>query len=376
MMKYLLISINILMVLVACSTEKSTAENNRETNNHLVQLTAQQIKSAGIELGKIEQKNISSVILVNGKIDVTPQGFITMNIPLGGYVKTTRLLEGMAVKKGDVLATLEDIQYIQLQQDYLTAKAQFTKIESEFNRHKELNQSKAVSDKIFEEAKANYLTQQVLIKSLEEKLQMIGINAQKLSAQTISKTITIYSPIDGHVASVNAHVGKYLGPSDLLCELVSTSDLILTLSVFEKDLGKLTIGQKVNAFSTSNTLQASTFTIKHIGQRISAKNTVQLQCVPDQLPATILPGMFMQAEIETRGALVNAISDEAIVRFDQKNYVFIDQGNSTFSMQQVTIGANENGFTEISADQPLDRLQIVTKGAYNLLMALKNTAGE
>ena len=71
----------------------------------------------------------------------------------------------MHISKGEVIAVMEDPQYIQLQQDYLTAKAQFAYNESEYLRQKELNESKAASDKVFEQAKATYQTQNILIKS-------------------------------------------------------------------------------------------------------------------------------------------------------------------------------------------------------------------
>src|SRR5690606_12587419 len=141
--------------------------------------------------------NISPVLKLNGKIDVPPQSMVSISVPYGGFLKSTTLIPGMRVKKGDVLAVLEDVQFIQLQEDYLTAKAKYTLYESEYKRQKEINQSKASSDKLFEQAKANYELQMVVIKSLEEKLKLIGLQPGNLTAQNISKSIRIYSPING-----------------------------------------------------------------------------------------------------------------------------------------------------------------------------------
>ena len=82
----------------------------------------------------------------------------------------------MHISKGEVIATMEDQQYIQLQQDYLTAKAHFSSIEAEYIRQKELNASKASSDKVFQKAETEYISQKILINSLAEKLKLIGIN--------------------------------------------------------------------------------------------------------------------------------------------------------------------------------------------------------
>ena len=130
-------------------------------------------KCSKIKAGKIEQRSFSSILKVNGRIDVPPQNMVSVSVPLGGYLKSTKLLPGMHINKNEVIAVIEDQQYIQLQQDYLVAKAQFGFHESEYNRQKELNQSKASSDKVFEQAKSTYQTQRVLIKSLEEKLKLL-----------------------------------------------------------------------------------------------------------------------------------------------------------------------------------------------------------
>ena len=193
-MKNIIIIISLLSLLVSCSNKIQNTENEIQTSGqeNVVTLTDAQFKNAGIETGTLSNQNISSVLKLNGKIDVPPQNLVSISAPLGGYLKTTKLLPGMHINKGEVLAVMEDIQYIQLQQDYLSAQAQYTLFESEYNRQKELNQSKATSDKVYEQAKANYQSQLVLLKSLEQKLKLIVINPKKLRSNNISKSIKIY----------------------------------------------------------------------------------------------------------------------------------------------------------------------------------------
>jgi cobalt-zinc-cadmium efflux system membrane fusion protein len=274
------------------------------------------------------------------------------------------------------LAVIEDAQYIQLQQDYLTAKAQFALTESEYNRQRELNQSKATSDKVFEQAKANYQTQLVLIKSLEEKLKLIGLNPQKLTADNISNSINIYSPITGFVSAVNVNIGKYVTASDVLFELVNPSDIHLSLSVFEKDINKLSIGQKLLAYTNTNPNKKYACEIILISKNLTIQGSAEVHCHFEQYDKSLLPGMFMNAEIELSGNNANALQDEAIVRFENKQYVFISKGNNQFEMQRVQTGNTENGFTEIIIPDKLTNQTFVTKGAYNLLMTMKNKSDE
>ncbi|MBW7867258.1 MAG: efflux RND transporter periplasmic adaptor subunit [Brumimicrobium sp.] len=376
-MKKLIIIINIFLLFTACSNKQTNDEQiNTATQENVASLTDAQYKNAEIEIGKIENQNIFSVLKLNGKIDVPPQNMVSISVPMGGYLKSTKLLPGMQISKGEVIAVMEDPQYIQLQQDYLTAKAQFAYNESEYLRQKELNESKAASDKVFEQAKATYQTQNILIKSLEQKLKLIGLNPNTVTANTITKSISIYSPINGFVSAVNVNIGKYVIPSDVLFELVNPNDIHLALTVFDKDVNKLAIGQKVFAFSNSNPDKKYECKIILISKNLSNDNATQVHCHFVQYDKSLLPGMFMNAIIELSGGNAVVLPIDAIVRFENKNYVFIEKGNRQFEMTEVQIGNTENGFTEIVDTESLTNKNIVVNGAYNLLMVLKNTDEE
>lgn len=377
-MKNIILIINIALLVTSCGNDnkQSDAENEQPTQENTLTLTDEQYKNAAIETAKIFTSNISSVLRLNGKIDVPPQSLVSVSVPLGGYLKSTKLLPGMHIRKGDPLAVMEDIQYIQLQQDYLTAKAQLSLTESEYNRQKELNQSKATSDKVFEQVRTNYQTQLVLLKSLEEKLKLIGLNPQRISAGTISKSINIYSPISGFVSAVNVNIGKYVTPSDILFELVNPNDIHLNLTVFEKDINKLAVGQKLLAYSNSHPQTKYPLEVILISKNISGQNAAEVHCQFEQYDNGLLPGMFMNAEIEVSTHNANVLPEEAIVRFENKHYVFVEKGKQTFEMKEVQTGNAENNLVEIINAEQLDNENIVVKNAYTLLMALKNESEE
>lgn len=377
-MKNIILIINIALLLTSCGNDnkQSDAENEQPTQENTLTLTDEQYKNAAIETAKIFTSNISSVLRLNGKIDVPPQSLVSVSVPLGGYLKSTKLLPGMHIRKGDPLAVMEDIQYIQLQQDYLTTKAQLSLTESEYNRQKELNQSKATSDKVFEQARTNYQTQLVLLKSLEEKLKLIGLNPQRISAGTISKSINIYSPISGFVSAVNVNIGKYVTPSDILFELVNPNDIHLKLTVFEKDINKLAVGQKLLAYSNSHPQTKYPLEVILISKNISGQNAAEVHCQFEQYDNGLLPGMFMNAEIEVSTHNANVLPEDAIVRFENKHYVFVEKGKQTFEMKEVQTGNAENNLVEIINAEQFDNENIVVKNAYTLLMALKNESEE
>lgn len=367
----------IIILLSACSEKKPATDNtDKAENTNIVTLTGAQLKNASILTGKIEQREISSVLKLNGKIDVPPQNMVSISVPLGGYLKSTKLLPGMHVNKGEAIAMIEDQQYIQLQQDYLTAKARIGYLENEYNRQKDLNQSKASSDKVFQQAEAEYRSQQVLISSLAEKLQLIGINVRTISASKISRSVNIHSPITGFVSKVNVNIGKYVSPTEVLFELVNPTDIHLALKVYEKDLDKLYIGQKLVAYTNNQPAKKHEAEILLIGRDLSADRNADVHCHFETYDKTLVPGTYMNAEVQVKNTKAYAIANEAIVQFEGKQYIYKVIGNRQFEMTEVNIGESENGFTEIllPTKAMTANTVFVTKGAYSLLMMMKNKA--
>jgi membrane fusion protein, heavy metal efflux system len=372
-------------ILVSCNSNKRTeAKVTTETktkatpNATTVSLTPEQAKNAGIQTGKAELQYISSALKVSGQVDVPPQNMVTVSVPMGGYLSNTRLLPGMSVSKEQVIAVIQDQQYIQMQQDYLTAKARLNFLEKEYQRQRELNESKATSDKQFQQTEADYRTQQATLRGLYERLRLININPDRLSADAISRSINIYSPISGFVSKVNVSVGKYVTPSDVLFEIINPNSIHLALNVYEKDISKLQIGQKVFAYTNSNPTKKYNCKIILINKDVSADRSAEVHCHFENYDKELMPGMFMNAEIEQNNYQAYVLPEEAIVNYEKQNYVFVTKGNNRFEMIPVGMGTAQNGMVEIKPGTNNDLLKntFVTKGAYNLLMKLKNTGEE
>ncbi|MFZ1798346.1 MAG: efflux RND transporter periplasmic adaptor subunit [Chitinophagaceae bacterium] len=367
---------SLIILFASCSNKNVVEENEKLPGGNIITLTEAQMKNAQIETGSIVQQQITSALKVNGHIDVPPQNMISISVPLGGYLTSTKLLPGMHVNKNEIIAVVEDNQYIQLQEDYLTAKTQLVLYEQEYARQKELNAGKASSDKVFQQAAATFETQKIVIKSLEEKLKLVRINPKNLSINNISKSINVYSPIDGFVTKVNVNIGKYVTPGDILFELVNPADIHLNLNVFEKDLNKLFIGQHLVAYTNNDPAKKYPGDIILISKDVSPDGVTEVHCHFDNYDKFLIPGMYMNAEIELVNQMRNGLPDEAFVRFEGKEYIFENTGKNTFEMVEVEMGNSENGFAEITSVKDLSGKSIVTKGAYALLMSLKNLEEE
>ncbi|MVN92926.1 efflux RND transporter periplasmic adaptor subunit [Mucilaginibacter aquatilis] len=366
-----------LFILTGC-TEKKVASHEEEElqDTTLVNLTPAQLKNAGVEIDTLSMSNVTGTLKLQGAIDVPPQSTVSVSFPLGGYLKSTDLLPGVHVRKGQVLGILEDMQFIQIQQDYLSAKEKFQFAETEYRRQQELNASKATSDKVFQQAKAEMETQRILMRSLAQKLELIDINPNRLTASNISKSVHILSPIDGFVSKVNVNIGKYTSPTDVLFELVNPKDIHLALEVFEKDVNQLAIGQKVSTYTINNPGKKYEAEIILISKNLNEDRMASVHCHFEKFDATLLPGMFMNAEVEVANHKALTVPESAVVRWQNAHYVFKALNDSSFKMMPVTLGNQHNGKQQINSKSLTVNTRVVAKNAYALLMKLKNSADE
>jgi cobalt-zinc-cadmium efflux system membrane fusion protein len=260
----------------------------------------------------------------------------------------------------------------------LTAKSKLLYTENEYNRQKELNQSKASSDKVFQQTELEFKTQKISVNALSEKLRLINLNPESLTESNLSRSINVYSTIDGFVSKVNVNIGKYVNPSDVLFELINPEDIHLNLKVFEKDLEKLFIGQKLLTFNNNQPDKKYPCTIILISQDLSADRSADVHCHFEDYDKTLFPGMYMNAEVQIKLSNVFAINEDAIVNFEGKDYIFISTGVQQYNMIEVKKGSSDNSYTEVNAidGKDISNSIVVKKGAYSLLMQLKNKSEE
>ncbi|HCC95692.1 efflux RND transporter periplasmic adaptor subunit [Empedobacter sp.] len=369
----------VLMVLlstVQCQQkqEATATKTANPKDENTVTFTDAQLRNAPVETTELSMQPISTVLKLNGKIDVPPQNLVSVSTPLGGYLKSTRLLPGMKVAKGQVIAVIENPQFVQLQQDYLMAKSKYHFAQLDYNRQKKLNQSQASSDKVMQQAQSEMNSQQILMNAIAQQLKLVNINPAKISAGNIQRSVPVYSAINGFVSKVNVNIGKYVTPSDVLFELINPSDIHLNLKVYEKDLEMLKTGQRIVAYTNVDPSKKYAGEILLTSKDVDGSGIADVHCHFEKYDPALIPGMYMNAEVETENSFANAIPEESVVDFEGKSYVFVEIKKQTYKMMPVSIGISENGFIEILNFADFKGKKIVTKNAYTLLMKMKNTS--
>ncbi|CAN5172568.1 efflux RND transporter periplasmic adaptor subunit [soil metagenome] len=377
-MKKIFLYISITLTIIACSGKKESLQQKEilpqgNSESDEVLLTDEQIKYAGLQVGKVEKRQISNNIRVTGMLDVPPQNLVTISAPLGGFVKHTELLQGMKVKKGQVLAIMEHPDYIQIQQDYLDSKSQLEFLELEYKRQQDLSAENVNAIKAVQQSKSNYFSTKAKVEGLKAKLQMININPLSIESGQIRSTISIISPIDGFVSQVHVNIGMHVNPTDIMFKIVDTEHLHAEAQVFEKDISRLVVGQTVRLM-LSNDSKERLATVYLIGKEITVERTIRVHCHLKEEDPQLIPGMFFTAVIETGEKLTSSLPSEAIVNYDGKDFVFIanEKDSHLYKMVQIVTGVSKDGYTEVELPEKLGQPSVVTKGTYALLGLLKN----
>ncbi|HAE69163.1 MULTISPECIES: efflux RND transporter periplasmic adaptor subunit [Sphingobacterium] len=373
---YMVYVLAVLCISCHRNTESAASTPPGPKDENLVSLTDAQLRNVHLEIVTLADEPITNILKVNGKIDVPPQNFVSVSIPLGGYLKSTKLLPGMKVSKGDVIAVVENPQFVQLQQDYLSAQSKLHFAQLDFRRQKELNQNQASSDKVMQQAQAEMNSQQIIMNAIAKQLELIHIQPSTVSAENIRKSAPVYSTIDGYVSKVNVNIGKYVNPSDILFELINPTDIHLNLKVYEKDLEQLRPGQLLLAYSNANPSKKYNGKIHLIGKDVDPSGMTDVHCHLDKYDQNMIPGVYMNAEIQTTATLGHALPEESIVDFEGKNYVFISEGNSNYRLAEIAVEEPQKGLVKVLNYRDFEGKKIVSKNAYTLLMQLKNTSEE
>ena len=373
--------------LISCTRGTKPEENATVVEvipDDIVEMRDDQITIAGIQLGSVEMRLVSNTLKVNGVVSVAPQNQATVCMPLGGFVKSTTLLPGNAVSKGQTLAVIENQDFIDIQQNYLEAKNKLVFAEAEFKRHTDLYKDDVYSEKNVQQVTVEYKNLKALVKSLEQKLFLIGINPDQLNEDNISNTVNLVSPIKGYLKAVNVNIGKYVSPTDILFEIVNSDKLFLELTLFEKDAEKVAPGQKIRFF-VNNGDDVHEAVITQTGKVVSDDKTFIVYASVAGACKNVLPGMYVNALIEESNIKVSSLPSDAIVSFDDKNYIFAFEKDkeeagkaiTEYRIIEVKKGFSSSGYTEIILPEGFDLTgtKVVIKGAYNLLSAKKN-AGE
>ena len=373
------------------ATEKTTAPTDtvgEAEEPGLVELTEAQYQTVGVTLGRLEQRQMSQLIRVNGSLTVPPGQQVSVSTPYGGILKSANLLAGSPVRQGQTLAVLENPEFIRIQQEYLETQSQLMFQQQEYERQRELSRENVGALKNLQQATAQLGTLQARIGGLRQQLALLGLNPARLTPETITRTISVRAPIGGTLTQVNVNRGSYVAANDALFEIMNTTGLLAELTVFEGDLSRLQVGQRVR-LSVVGVSGERTGRIKLINREVGPDRTVKVyasldnpasgESTPGALrPGLARPGTFVKAVIETSATTEPALPDAALVQAGNSSQIYVfagkeqHQGQTHYQFRPVPVraGPSQNGYRAVTLPTGVAaNAQVVLTGAYDILSA-------
>lgn len=391
-----------LFLFVSCGEKKQTEEHGEEKSDTEVTLTEVQVKTIGIETGSIEMKNLNTIIKANGYTAVPPQNRADVSTLIGGVVKDIFVLEGTFVSKGKTLATIQNLEVSEMQEEYQSAIANIEYLEQEFKRQKTLSDENVNPRKTFQEVKSKLASERAKAQAARNKLQALHV-----SPGGSTSLVPIVAPISGYVGKISITKGAFAETGTTLFEVVDNSQMHLDLNVFEKDLGKISIGQEVDFVLTNQSNKLIKGKIFGINKSFSNESkTVAVHAkINSSDTKDLISGMYVAANINIANQTVPALPKDAIVRNGDKYFIYIrdevtakkekehtvDDGHNHaegeehhheedgkehkevhFTAVEVVPGTTDLGYTEVKLidEIPADA-KIVIKGAFYLLAQSK-----
>lgn len=378
-MKCILYKITLLSIVISLlnctSKEKTTVEETTSNTNatNLIEVTKAQFKNSNMTLGKLEEKSFPTIVSVNGMVDVPPENKAIVNAKMGGYIKTTPLLIGDKVTKGQILVTIENPEFVTLQQNYMEIQGQLSYLKADFNRQKTMLAENITSQKSFLKAESNYKTALAKFNGLHKQLTMLHISPENVLNGNFTSETTIYAPISGSVTKVYVNRGSYVSPASIIMEIIDNSHIHLELSVFEKDILKIKKEQEINFKIPDASSKVFKAEVHLIGTALEENRTIKVHAhLEDESHSNFLTGMFVNADIITDSVLEKALPNEAIVVIDDKSFVLVlnkrEENNYYFEQKEVEIKESYNGYKIVkNANTFSSNTQFLTRGTYNLL---------
>lgn len=351
-----------MLFFAACGKKVETPQESNVVSE--IKLTPEQKQNAGITFGDLVEREMSEEVKCTGLVDVPPISQASVSLPIAGYVKTTfELLPGKQVTKGQVLATITSLEFIQMQQEYLQAMSSLGLSDIEKSRQQLLNAEEVGSKKKLQQAEADQLNLQAQVKGLGLKLEILGCDLKSLSKGNISSVLNLKSPIDGFIDDQTLAIGKYITPTDVIVKIVGMAHKHVELKVFERDLIKLKLGQNINIDVDGVRAIGKVFLIGKLVDLSARTTSVHGHFSFDSDEAKFTVGQFVSARILVGSQKTPSLPEAGLARVGKGGFIYIENSAGVMSQIPVEILSANPEFVGIRPLKPVPAGKLVISGA-------------
>ena len=349
-----------------------TVGETPETALGTVYMTKAQMGQAGIQTGTYTKRRLTNELPVNGEMLLNKENTALVSSFTDGVLTNLKVRTNQVVRRGEVVGTLYKPDLVDLQQQFLENRDKLQYAQSEYDRYKNLRDADATAGKNYSKAEAELRAAKTLDQVLSSKLKQYQIDPTTLRADKLHTEIALRAPISGTVTQVMAGSGTAMGAGSALCEISDFSQLHPVLYVFEKDLSKIKIGQKLTVRFPSEPGKPHPARVYGVERTLDpTRKSVRVHArFENKTPEHAVAGAFLDARLLLGGdAETNALPSAAVIREQDEHYIFIlekeDSEGAFFHKVKVRTGGSDSSHLAVSPVEDLAKdARIVVKGAY------------
>lgn len=352
--KYLLSILLIGFFITSCGGKKE--ETTNETTNETV-ITEAQFKESGMELGKPEVQTFDDDVVCNGYVTAPINAKASVNSLIAGKIESFFIHHGVYVQKGAAICTVKSTEFIDIQKDYAESSARFVKIKADYERVKSLRADNIGAQKDFISMESEYKAANASLNATRAKLSSLGLSASAIQAGKIYNVYTVRAPISGYITDIPAELGQYVDMTTVIAQIVNTREAELTLSVFNKDIQKLSVGQTVQ-FNLADSKEPLSAKLVTVGKTVNPESKT-IDCIADVdniIAEHLVDGSYVQAKVVTSRKDLKALPNSAFVKSEGSVYIYMlkekKKGEYIFEKKMVEIPITNDNYSAVGDSLP------------------------
>ena len=365
-----------------------------------VTLNKAQYLNAEIDTGWFSMKNLSDVVNVSGYTELNPQNKAAVSMPLNGMIKTIQVIEGQYVKQGQTIATMQSLEYnnmllekAKLNEELILSNATLPFLQQEYDRQVQLDKDGATSIQNLQKSNADLQIERAKVESVKSQMAILDQTIGMFNAS--GNELPVIAPISGYITHVDINIGSAVQTNMTLFSIINNNKMHVDLLVYENDLAKIEVGQRVRFNLSDRPGVEVGGKIFNIGKSFENNTkSVAVHADIDKGNKNLIPGMYVNALIDIGTNKVQTLPVDAVVEAEGRHFIFLwskknlehdahdghdheeHDEESIFSRLEVKTGVAQLGFIEITLLGKIEKGdRIVTSGAYYLQSHLQKSEG-
>lgn len=297
-------------------------------------ITPEKQQLIGVKTGVVERKILEKTIRAVARIEYDETRLSYVNTKIEGWIEKLYVdYTGKPVKKGEPLLSIYSPDLVSTQEEYLLA----------------LETREKVKESRYEDVK---MGAQSLVETTRKRLEYWDIPEEEIEkleeTQSVSKTLTLYSPIEGFVVEKDVLLGKKVMPGENLYKIADVSKIWVLADIYEYELPFISLGQEAKISLSYLPGEEFTGTVAYIYPYVEEMTrTVKVRLEFDNLTFKLKPDMYANVEIKSSLGEKVAVPEEAILDSGERQIAFVDRGEGHFEPREVKLGAKAKGFYEV-----------------------------